>query len=172
MYIYRRMHHPPTENILTPILLRKYKQHVYRAASSKPVLMRIWLRYPLVQNVPYIYICWINGWIIYQTLIQTFDTIRDSIRWIISNLRSKLLNPKAPGSTAGCNIIILIWHCRKLFRQWLATFKRRYDSDSWFVLFQLSRQHRITLWRHEMEIFSALLAICAGYSPVTGEIPA
>ena len=27
-------------------------------------------------------------------------------------------------------------------------------------------------WRHPMEIFSALLAICAGNSPVTGEFPA
>ena len=27
-------------------------------------------------------------------------------------------------------------------------------------------------WRHQMEFFSALLAICAGNSPVTGEFPA
>ena len=27
-------------------------------------------------------------------------------------------------------------------------------------------------WRHQMEIFSALLALCAGNSPVTGEFPA
>ena len=27
-------------------------------------------------------------------------------------------------------------------------------------------------WRHQMEIFSALLAFCAGNSPVTGEFPA
>ena len=30
----------------------------------------------------------------------------------------------------------------------------------------------ITWWRHQMEAFSALLAICAGNSPVTGEFPA
>ena len=29
-----------------------------------------------------------------------------------------------------------------------------------------------TWWRHQMETFSALLAICAGNSPVTGEVPA
>ena len=29
-----------------------------------------------------------------------------------------------------------------------------------------------TRWRHQMETFSALLAICAGSSPVTGEFPA
>ena len=28
-----------------------------------------------------------------------------------------------------------------------------------------------TWWRHQMETFSALLAICAGNSPVTGEFP-
>ena len=30
----------------------------------------------------------------------------------------------------------------------------------------------ITWWRHPMGIFSALLALCAGNSPVTGEFPA
>ena len=34
-----------------------------------------------------------------------------------------------------------------------------------FVLFVLS------WWRHQMETFSALLALCAGNSPVTGEFP-
>ena len=29
-----------------------------------------------------------------------------------------------------------------------------------------------TWWRHQMETFSALLAICAGNSPVPGEFPA
>ena len=29
----------------------------------------------------------------------------------------------------------------------------------------------IAWWRHQMETFSALLAICAGNSPVTGEFP-
>ena len=32
--------------------------------------------------------------------------------------------------------------------------------------------HGITWWRHQMETFSALLTICAGNSPVTGEFPA
>ena len=26
-------------------------------------------------------------------------------------------------------------------------------------------------WRHQMETFSALLALCVGYSPVAGEFP-
>ena len=30
----------------------------------------------------------------------------------------------------------------------------------------------LTTWRHQMEAFSALLALCAGNSPVTGEFPA
>ena len=29
----------------------------------------------------------------------------------------------------------------------------------------------VTWWRHQMETFSALLALCAGNSPVTGEFP-
>ena len=31
--------------------------------------------------------------------------------------------------------------------------------------------HDITWWRHQMETFSALLALCAGNSPVHGEFP-
>ena len=31
--------------------------------------------------------------------------------------------------------------------------------------------HRESWWRHQMETFSALLAICAGNSPVPGEFP-
>ena len=31
--------------------------------------------------------------------------------------------------------------------------------------------HHNTWWRHQMETFSALLAICAGNSPVPGEFP-
>ena len=37
--------------------------------------------------------------------------------------------------------------------------------------FQHSKLH-LTWWRHQIETFSALLAICAGNSPVTGEFPA
>ena len=36
----------------------------------------------------------------------------------------------------------------------------------------LSTFFKITWWRHQMETFPALLAICAGKSPVTGEVPA
>ena len=35
----------------------------------------------------------------------------------------------------------------------------------------LSVSWRYTWWRHQMETFSALLAICAGNSPVPGEFP-
>ena len=31
-------------------------------------------------------------------------------------------------------------------------------------------RHSMASWRHQMETFSALLAICAGNSPVTGEV--
>ena len=33
-------------------------------------------------------------------------------------------------------------------------------------------KYLIPWWRHQMETFSALLAFCAGNSPVTGEFPA
>ena len=36
----------------------------------------------------------------------------------------------------------------------------------------MSYKHVDSWWRHQMKTFSALLAICAGNSPVTGEFPA
>ena len=41
-----------------------------------------------------------------------------------------------------------------------------------FKLFPVSCDGSISWWRHQMETFSVLLAICAGNSPVTGEFPA
>ena len=38
--------------------------------------------------------------------------------------------------------------------------------------FVIQMRRVITWWRHQMETFSALLAICAGSSPVPGEFPA
>ena len=37
---------------------------------------------------------------------------------------------------------------------------------------QSYKQNIRSWWRHEMEIFSALLALCVGNSPATGEFPA
>ena len=48
------------------------------------------------------------------------------------------------------------------------TFKQQ---QIWFSA-MLCIRFVITWWRHQMETFSALLAICAGNSPVPGEFPA
>ena len=49
-------------------------------------------------------------------------------------------------------------------------------SDWWLIVVSLlklpSDECHWTWWRHQMETFSALLAICAGNSPVTDEFPA
>ena len=57
-----------------------------------------------------------------------------------------------------------------LFRQWVI---------SWTILFltwpacnwSLAEPHLQPWWRHQMETFSALLALCEGNSPITGEFP-
>ena len=36
----------------------------------------------------------------------------------------------------------------------------------------VTRQHQTTRWRHKMETFSTLLALCAGNPPIPGEFPA
>ena len=40
-----------------------------------------------------------------------------------------------------------------------------------WCLFPDWRSNKVTWWRHQMETFSALLALCVGNSPVTGEFP-
>ena len=49
------------------------------------------------------------------------------------------------------------------------TFHTPSNAKHWMVY--VSRR-RIPWWRHQMETFSALLAICVGNSPVPGEFPA
>ena len=44
------------------------------------------------------------------------------------------------------------------------------DTDTTFPF--MIRQWQWSWWRHQMETFLALLAICAGNSPVSGEFPA
>ena len=45
-------------------------------------------------------------------------------------------------------------------------------ATTMFVDARLALQRATSWWRHQMETFSALLAICAGNSPVPGEFPA
>ena len=49
-------------------------------------------------------------------------------------------------------------------------------SKHWYLIFHRYRYkyeyNSIPWWRHQMETFSALLALCAGNSPVPGEFPA
>ena len=47
----------------------------------------------------------------------------------------------------------------------------RYDKLIHFGLYDIRHDIYASWWRHQIEKFSALLAICAGNSPVTGEFP-
>ena len=62
------------------------------------------------------------------------------------------------------------FHCEKIFQ-----YERTYETYFSHGLCNESIYHHIqslnTWWRHQMETFSALLAICAGNSPVPGEFP-
>ena len=46
------------------------------------------------------------------------------------------------------------------------------DNDIWTGVLNWLMNEWNTWWRHQMETFSALMAICAGNSPVPGEFPA
>ena len=73
------------------------------------------------------------------------------------------------GFTFHCHLILrlqLINH--HWFRQRLATEQATNDNRKKCCPSQLTH----AWWRHQMETFSALLAICVGNSPVTSEFPA
>ena len=54
------------------------------------------------------------------------------------------------------------------FLNWVKTAVPGHSLSQWW----LSANWTLTWWRHQMETFSAILAICAGNSPVPGEFPA
>ena len=53
---------------------------------------------------------------------------------------------------------------------------RQVMQEPWVIytegLLPILKGNFVTWWRHQMETFSTLLAICAGNSPITGEFPA
>ena len=56
--------------------------------------------------------------------------------------------------------------------QWPVDCRRKGPAMRSINVSHIVNQKKQTWWRHQMETFSALLAICAGNSPGTGEFPA
>ena len=63
---------------------------------------------------------------------------------------------------------VSLWSwCYLLFSTWNGNF------IEWVESCKISSERVLTMawWRHQLETFSVLLALCAGNSPVTGEFP-
>ena len=77
-----------------------------------------------------------------------------------------------------CEICYVVWNSSLIFLNaaWSLTkfFKFSTVWSCLGTLGALTRLHGVEApwWRHQMETFSALLALCAGNSPVIGEFPA
>ena len=70
-----------------------------------------------------------------------------------------------------CILLMLLEHATF---KWLVPYWRGKPIKSFWKSYSMlfvSQVRSVSWWRHQMEIFSALLAICAGNSPVTGEFP-
>ena len=68
-----------------------------------------------------------------------------------------------------CNVLSCIFSVSFYISTDIHPFMHVYTTV-WYAQFQ--RTLRFVWWRHQMETFSALLAFCAGNSPVPGEFPA
>ena len=76
-------------------------------------------------------------------------------------------------------IQLIFWHARRLLLHWDAVMHLSITelSHHWFRQWLIiclalpNIGHCLTWWRHQMETFSTLLAICAGNSPVRVEFP-
>ena len=60
----------------------------------------------------------------------------------------------------------------RIFKSLQITMEIIRDVINWIDSDSFGGGESKTWWRHQMETFSALLALCAGNSPVTGEFPA
>ena len=92
---------------------------------------------------------------------------------IISLVYLKLYEP--------CCKITHIWHgrltfcCRLLCSCWwpyTVVSVKAFADTGWPCYGHVTGIWRVTWWRHQIETFSAFLAICAGISKVTGDFPA
>ena len=64
------------------------------------------------------------------------------------------------------------YYLNQNFYSWVRYCALHPISQEMFKVSIIERSLKITWWRHHMETFSALLALCAGNSPVTGDFPA
>ena len=97
--------------------------------------------------------------------------------WRVSNVYTHSLHPNDYAHGLRLVLIVLLWHRSNLSVSFRVT-----SHDSWAIM-RLWKYQRynpggmdkcITVapwWRHQMETFSALLALCAGNPPVTGRFP-
>ena len=115
------------------------------------------------------------GWCI----IQTNEYDLQAITYPTICTHHKLHNNDEKKSQFSRNVFAIrdrIW-CNKHLRH---TTTEKYDNNGkcWYFRFdddnKMSYEYidKLTWWRHQLETFSALLALCAGNSSVTGEFPA
>ena len=93
--------------------------------------------------------------------------ISENIERVINIIRLRCrLSPSPWMAVSVTSVTICQW------LPWVTQSPREWiHSHSWHIWYCISYTV-CTWWRHRMETFSALLAICAGYSPVTGKFPA
>ena len=101
--------------------------------------------------------CWLNVYLIHSTKIQCNG------------------NKKTESPSAKCQLFrrrnFYIEVFRETYKKLVKCHHIEYYMTKFAKLYLLNVQD-MKLWRHQMVPFSALLALCAGNLPVTGEFPA
>ena len=100
-------------------------------------------------------------------LVQTNQLKDELVRFLPTNTRLQMIQwykpwirdiEKLRNQLIICCVVIIIWS--------------QYASIMFYQITLSGGYGNVARWRHQIETFSALLAICAGNSPVTGEFPA
>ena len=104
--------------------------------------------------------------VIWEAIVPIVTSL--SCHWECWLQRAGCRNSQWTQKHIGVLVDLLFW---KLFRMFKLSAEMLKTKSYHYVKF-LIRELLLSRWRHQMETFSALLAFCAGNSPVTGEFPA
>ena len=115
-------------------------------------------RHPMIEFVPFTFFSFSRDSRMFRISAHVSGMANDDNIWCIEDFIERYFHEYEPADIKEIKGLTTSWLLPKIV---LMTVMRYAYGVIWLMW-----------WRHQMETFSALLAICAGNSPVSGEFPA